>query len=97
MLKTGNQLPKLRHETWYKGKHQRNGCCMITKMPTQSTMIKIRLENIATCLNAAVITLELISKELKTPFLEPIVNTVCSLLTAAQVIILDSTIMLVTE
>jgi hypothetical protein len=61
------------------------GSRLIAKMPSKSAITQIRLENIITCLNAAVTTVELVSKGLKTPFLEPIVNTVCSLLTAAQV------------
>ncbi|KAJ7214819.1 hypothetical protein GGX14DRAFT_609480 [Mycena pura] len=52
-------------------------------MPSKSVITQIRVENIVTCLNAAV---ELVSKGLKTPFLESIVNTVCSLLAAAQTI-----------
>jgi hypothetical protein len=55
-------------------------------MPFKSTITQNRLENIIICLNGAVTTVELVSKHLKTPFLEPIVNTICSLLTAAQVI-----------
>ena len=58
-------------------------------MPSKSAITQIRLENIVTSLNTAVATVELVSKGLKTPFLEPIVNTVCSLLNAAQVIISD--------
>jgi hypothetical protein len=55
-------------------------------MPAQSTITQIRLNNIITCLNAAVTTVEVVSKGLKTPFLQPIVNTVWSLLSAVQVI-----------
>jgi hypothetical protein len=55
-------------------------------MPTQSSTARIRLDNIQTCLNTAVTTVELISKGLKTPFLEPIVNTMRSLLGAVQVL-----------
>ncbi|KAJ7434558.1 hypothetical protein FB451DRAFT_1109905 [Mycena latifolia] len=55
-------------------------------MPLKSAIAQIHLENIITCLNGAVTTVELVSKNLNTPFLEPIVNTVCSLLTAAQTI-----------
>jgi hypothetical protein len=58
----------------------------ISKMPTKPTVTQIRLENIITCLNTAVTTVEVVSKGLKTPFLEPIVSTVCSLLKAAQVL-----------
>jgi hypothetical protein len=56
-------------------------------MPTKPTITQIRLENILTGLNTAVTTVERVSKGLKTPFLEPIVNTVCSLLVAAQVLL----------
>jgi hypothetical protein len=55
-------------------------------MPTQSTLTQIRLENIKTCLDAAVTTVEVVSHGLKTPFLESIVNTVRSLLGAIQVV-----------
>ncbi|KAJ7466358.1 hypothetical protein FB451DRAFT_1260710 [Mycena latifolia] len=55
-------------------------------MPSKSAITQIRLGNIITCLNAAVTTVEVVSKGLQTPFLEPIINTVCSLLTAAQTI-----------
>jgi hypothetical protein len=54
-------------------------------MPTQSTITQIRLDNIQTCLHAAVTTVQVVSKGLKTPFLEPIVNTMWSLLGAVQV------------
>jgi hypothetical protein len=63
-------------------------------MPSKS---QIRLENIITCLNNAVATVELVWKNLKTPFLEPIVNTVGSLLIIAQVIIRHPNSMVVTE
>jgi hypothetical protein len=66
-------------------------------MPSKSTVTQIRLENKTACLNGAVTTVELVSKNLKTPFLEPIVNTVCSLLTAAEVIACDPAAMLVTN
>jgi hypothetical protein len=55
-------------------------------MPTQSSIAQIRLDNIQTCLNAAVTTVEVVLKGLKTPFLEPIVNTMRSLLGAVQVV-----------
>jgi hypothetical protein len=48
-------------------------------------MTQIRLENITTCLNAAVTTVEVVSKELNTPFLAPIVSTMWSLLSTVQV------------
>jgi hypothetical protein len=63
-------------------------------MPSKSAITQIRLENIITCLNAAVTTVKLVFKGLKTPFLEPIVNTVCSLLTAAQVSVIVTQISL---
>ena len=66
-------------------------------MPSKSAITQIRLETIITCLNGTVTTVELVSKSLKTPFLEPIVNTVCALLTAAQVSICDPDVMVVTE
>jgi hypothetical protein len=54
-------------------------------MPTYSSVTQIRLDNIKTCLDAGVTTLEIVSKNLGTPFLEPIVNTVRSLLDVVQV------------
>jgi hypothetical protein len=66
-------------------------------MPPKSAISQIRLENIVTCLKGAVTTVELVSKNLKTPFLEPIVNTVSSLLLIAQVIICDPNSAVVTE
>ena len=57
----------------------------ITKMPLQPTVTQIRLDNIIISLNAAVTTVELISKGLKTSFLAPIVATMWSLLSVAQV------------
>jgi hypothetical protein len=59
---------------------------MITKMHTQTALPQIRLDNIKTCLNAAMTTLDVVSKNLKTPFLEPIVNTTRSLLSVVEVI-----------
>ncbi|KAJ6521624.1 hypothetical protein DFH09DRAFT_1097611 [Mycena vulgaris] len=53
-------------------------------MSSKSAIDQIRFKNIVACLNTAVTTVELVSKGLKTPFLESIVTTVCSLLTAAQ-------------
>jgi hypothetical protein len=55
-------------------------------MPIQSSITQIRLDNIRTCLNTAVTTLDLVSTNLKTPFLESIVNTMWSLLRAVEVI-----------
>jgi hypothetical protein len=54
-------------------------------MPTPSSIAQIRLDNVQTCLNAAVTTVEVVLKGLETPFLEPIVNTIRSLLGAVQV------------
>ena len=54
-------------------------------MPSKFAITQIRLENIVTSLNTAVATVELVSKGLKTPFLEPIVNTMWSLLSTVQV------------
>jgi hypothetical protein len=58
---------------------------LITKMPTQSNLTQIRLDNIKTCLTSALATVDVVSQGLKTPFLEPIVNTTRSLLGAVQV------------
>ncbi|KAJ6576054.1 hypothetical protein DFH09DRAFT_1361666 [Mycena vulgaris] len=52
-------------------------------MPPQP-ITHIRLDNILTCLNAALATLELISKGRETPFLQPISHTVRSLLIDVQ-------------
>jgi hypothetical protein len=65
-------------------------------MPAEPVIPQIRLENITTCLNAAVATVELVSRGLKTLFLGPIVNAVCLLLTAAQVLVSHPDVM-VTE
>ncbi|KAJ6583437.1 hypothetical protein DFH09DRAFT_1275203 [Mycena vulgaris] len=53
-------------------------------MPPQSTVTQIRLDTIATSLKAVVTTVEVISKELNTPFLAPIVTTMWSLLDTIQ-------------
>ena len=55
-------------------------------MPVHFTIAQIRLDNIKTGLNAAVTTVDVISRGLKTPFLESIVNTMWSLLSAVEVI-----------
>ncbi|KAJ6549254.1 hypothetical protein DFH09DRAFT_1039450 [Mycena vulgaris] len=55
-------------------------------MPTPSTLTRIRLDNIIICLNAAVTTVEVVSRELNTPFLGPIVTTMWSLLAVVQTI-----------
>jgi hypothetical protein len=54
-------------------------------MASQPTITQIRLDNIIICLNAAVATVEVVSKGLKTPFLGPIVTTMWSLLSVVQV------------
>jgi hypothetical protein len=59
-------------------------------MPFSSAITQIRLNNIITCLNVAVSTVEIISKELGTPFLAPIVTTMWSLLSAVQVTLAHS-------
>jgi hypothetical protein len=74
---------------WNKGRCVWLGSSSDFEMPLKSAITQTRLENIIVCLNAAVTTVERVSTGLQTPFLEPIVNTVCSLLTAAQVIIGD--------
>ncbi|KAJ6552573.1 hypothetical protein DFH09DRAFT_1280887 [Mycena vulgaris] len=50
------------------------------------TASQIRLKNIVTCLGAAVNTLEVISRSLETPFLQPISSTIQSLLVSVQII-----------
>ncbi|KAJ7448550.1 hypothetical protein FB451DRAFT_1147529, partial [Mycena latifolia] len=55
-------------------------------MPRRRTVTQIRLNNIVTCLGAAVNTLEVISKSLETPFLLAISSTVRSLSMAVQTI-----------
>ncbi|KAJ7469001.1 hypothetical protein FB451DRAFT_1368665 [Mycena latifolia] len=55
-------------------------------MPLRSTAPQDRLNNIATSLNAAVSTLDVLSERFKTPFLQPISNTLHSLLTAVQTV-----------
>jgi hypothetical protein len=59
---------------------------IIAKMPTHSSVTQTRLQNITTSLNAAVTTVDMVSKNLKTPFLDPIVNTMWSLLGISQVV-----------
>ncbi|KAJ7482568.1 hypothetical protein FB451DRAFT_1442001 [Mycena latifolia] len=51
-------------------------------MPVPPTANQIRLNKIVTSLNAAVTTLDVISESMQTPFLQPIVNTLQSLMTA---------------
>ncbi|KAJ6576970.1 P-loop containing nucleoside triphosphate hydrolase protein, partial [Mycena vulgaris] len=55
-------------------------------MPPQPIATEIRLNNILKCFTIAVDTLEVLAKSFKTPFLEPISNTVKSLLTAVQTV-----------
>ncbi|KAJ7482690.1 hypothetical protein FB451DRAFT_1442265 [Mycena latifolia] len=55
-------------------------------MPLPPTAAQNRLNNIATSLNTAVTTLDVVTQSLKTPFLEPISNTLHSLLTAVQTV-----------
>ncbi|KAJ7487095.1 P-loop containing nucleoside triphosphate hydrolase protein, partial [Mycena latifolia] len=55
-------------------------------MPLPPTAAQIRLNNIATSLSAAVTTLDVVTESLKTPFLQPISNTMHSLLTAVQTV-----------
>jgi hypothetical protein len=54
-------------------------------MPSQPTVTQIRLDNIIICLNAAVATVEVVSKRLKTPLLGLIVTTMWSLLSMGPV------------
>ncbi|KAJ6570481.1 hypothetical protein DFH09DRAFT_1362626 [Mycena vulgaris] len=49
-----------------------------------SNITQIRVNNIVTCLDTAVETLEIIAKGLETPFLQPILSTVRSLLVSVQ-------------
>ncbi|KAJ7444361.1 hypothetical protein FB451DRAFT_1376491, partial [Mycena latifolia] len=55
-------------------------------MPTPPIAAQIRLNKIVTSLNAAFTTLDVISESMKTPFLQPILNTLHSLLTAVQTV-----------
>ncbi|KAJ7493856.1 hypothetical protein FB451DRAFT_1164723 [Mycena latifolia] len=55
-------------------------------MPPQPTVAQIRFSNTVQCLSSAGATLEVISTNLKAPFLEPISNTTRSLLAAVQVV-----------
>jgi hypothetical protein len=55
------------------------------KMPPLPSIPQIRLENVTTGLTTAVKTLEVLSGNLNTPFLEVIVNTTESLLASAEV------------
>ncbi|KAJ7457498.1 hypothetical protein FB451DRAFT_1509813 [Mycena latifolia] len=53
-------------------------------MPLSATAAQSRLDNVVPPLNAAVATLNVVSEHLQTPFLQPITNTLHSLLTAVQ-------------
>ncbi|KAJ7495579.1 hypothetical protein FB451DRAFT_1164307 [Mycena latifolia] len=64
-------------------------------MPLPPTAAQIRLNNIVTSLNAAVTTVDVVTKSLKTGFLSPMANTVHSLLTAVQVIFSNQSVLLV--
>ncbi|KAJ7482569.1 hypothetical protein FB451DRAFT_1393901 [Mycena latifolia] len=55
-------------------------------MPLPPTAAQIRLSNIVASLNTALITLDAVTESLKAPFLQPISNTVHSLLTAVQTV-----------
>ncbi|KAJ7495205.1 hypothetical protein FB451DRAFT_363878 [Mycena latifolia] len=55
-------------------------------MPLPPTAAQIRLNNIVTSLSAAVTTLDVVTETLKTAFLQPISNTVHSLLSAVQTV-----------
>ncbi|KAJ6575561.1 hypothetical protein DFH09DRAFT_1078526 [Mycena vulgaris] len=55
-------------------------------MPLQSTLAQTRFANINTALSAALATLTVVSANFKTPFLQPISNTMRSLLTAVQTV-----------
>ncbi|KAJ7455166.1 hypothetical protein FB451DRAFT_1143972 [Mycena latifolia] len=55
-------------------------------MPLPSTAAQIRLNNIVTSLTAAVTTLDVVTESLKAAFLQPISNTMHSLLTAVQTV-----------
>jgi hypothetical protein len=54
-------------------------------MPTEPTITQIRFNNLLSCLDAAITTLEVVSDGWKTPFLEPAINTMRSLLTSVEV------------
>jgi hypothetical protein len=54
-------------------------------MPRQLTLTEIRLNNITTYLNPTITLLKEINDAFQTPFIQPIVNTTLSLITAIQV------------
>ncbi|KAJ6596200.1 hypothetical protein DFH09DRAFT_1072256 [Mycena vulgaris] len=55
-------------------------------MSIQSTASQHRFANIAACLGVALTTLEVVSESFRTPFLEPISNTLRSLLNTVQTV-----------
>ncbi|KAJ7457401.1 hypothetical protein FB451DRAFT_1509666 [Mycena latifolia] len=64
-------------------------------MPHPPATVQTRLDNIVASLGAAVTTFDVVSKSLKTPFLQPISNTLHSLLTIMQVKFRNSSFLLV--
>ncbi|KAJ6488717.1 hypothetical protein DFH09DRAFT_1105573 [Mycena vulgaris] len=55
-------------------------------MPLQSSLAQTQFTNISAALSGALATLAVISTSFKTPFLEPISNTMRSLLTVVQTV-----------
>ncbi|KAJ6603367.1 hypothetical protein DFH09DRAFT_1270255 [Mycena vulgaris] len=55
-------------------------------MPLQPNISQIRFNNIVTALTVALATFKAVTESLKTPFLEPILNALQSLLTVVQTI-----------
>ncbi|KAJ7478250.1 hypothetical protein FB451DRAFT_1086906, partial [Mycena latifolia] len=55
-------------------------------MPLKPNIAQIRFNGISTCLSATIVTLEMVSDSLKTPFLHQISTTIRSLLTVVQTI-----------
>ncbi|KAJ7455439.1 hypothetical protein FB451DRAFT_1373164 [Mycena latifolia] len=55
-------------------------------MPVPPTAAQVQLNKIVTSLKPAVTTLDVISESMKTPFLQPILNTLHSLLTSVQML-----------
>lgn len=51
-----------------------------------TSVARLRLNNIVTCLNEAMETLDVIAKSLETPFLAPICTITRTLVTSVQVI-----------
>jgi hypothetical protein len=54
-------------------------------MPRQSTVIEIRLDNITACLTPIVTLLNELNDAFGPPFIQPISNTILSLITTVQV------------